>query len=83
MTVEPIVRTPELQAHLEMMGTLHAIELLSTTWAIATNKEQWLAVSNALWQASRVSEDLHLQEAAEILANMADLASIRAELEVT
>lgn len=83
MTVEQIVRTPELQAQLEMRGVIQTMELLVNVWAIAKNKEQWLAVSNAMWQAHRVAEELHLFESAEMLAGMADLASTRSELEAT
>jgi hypothetical protein len=81
MTVERINRTPALQAALEVSGVLNTLELLQNVWRIPTNKVQWLSVCNALWQAHRVSEEFHLLESAEMLADMATLAGIRAEME--
>ena len=81
MIVEPTIRTPELQAQMEMRGVLHALALVTEVWAMPTNKMQWLAISNALWQANRVSEELRLYESAETLADMAGLDQIRAEME--
>jgi len=93
MPEEKKVRSPEWQAHVDMLSTVQATVLLVALWKQAADESTfpdiagtawvWLSISNALWQAARVSEDLDLKEAQATLEDMAQLAEIRAEMEKT
>ena len=93
MPEEKEVRSLELQAHVDMLSTVQAMDLLVRLWKQAADENTfpgitgtgtawiWLSISNALWQAARISEDHNLMEAAQMLEDMAKLAEIRAEME--